>query len=75
MYCDEMLGMELYLSGDNTIHYLKFEMRTGYCDSDSVINVAELTDDNIGEKLGEFTTGYKREVYYISQGRVEPNEK
>ena len=75
MYCDEMLGMELYLSGDNTIHYLKFEMRTGYCDSDSVINVAELTDDNISEKLGEFTTGYKREVYYISQGRVEPNEK
>ena len=55
MYHDVTLGFEIYLAGDNTIHYLKFDMACGYIETEDDINLATLSDDNIDEVLGEFT--------------------
>lgn len=76
LYRDTILGFELYLKGDGTISYVKFKLRCDYISWNRSVDFATLTNDNVEEKLNStFTVGWARELYYVSEGFVYPDEK
>lgn len=75
LYRDTILGFEIYLKGDGTISYVKFRLRCDYIEWNRSIDFATLTNDNVEEKLNStFTVGWARELYYLSEGFVYPDE-
>ena len=76
LYRDTILGLELYLKGDGTISYVKFKLRCDYISWNRSVDFATLTNDNVEEKLNStFTVGWARELYYVSEGFVYPDEE
>lgn len=75
IYRDVILDLNVYLAGNDTVSYVEFSMRCDYVEFDkATINFASLTNENIDETVGNFKLGYKRSLYYISEGFVANEE-
>ena len=76
IYHDNILGLEVYLKGDNTISYMRFTMRTDSASMRSA-EFATLTNENVQEVMGQksdFKVGYDRKVVFESAGFSYPDD-